>query len=106
MAVEDGCNGYLIAAELFGYVFEGEVFGCFGIEEGVGLYWKAVTEGALWVVISACSLRGGAELASRVAILVVDFLKEVRGVRHWGRRGDIFVSTLGVDRRIDEAMLW
>ena len=36
MAVEDGSGGYFGAVEVVGDLFEGELFGRFGVEEGSG----------------------------------------------------------------------
>ena len=96
LSVEDGCYCDLIAAELLRYIFEGEILGCFGFKEGVGLHGEAIAEGALeslsvWL-IRRCARVG---LASRVEILVVAILAMVMGCTRkvWWR--EVLDKTLG-----------
>ena len=50
MAVEERCDGNFGAPELLGDGFEGQGFGGFGIEEGLGGGGKPIDEGGLSIV--------------------------------------------------------
>lgn len=52
LAVEDGCGGYFIAADVLGDLFEAELFGGFGVEEGCGCDWEIGVLGGLVRLVS------------------------------------------------------
>ena len=47
LTVEQGRDCYFIPPQRFTNIGEGEIFGCFSVEKGSGLWGKAVAEGVL-----------------------------------------------------------